>query len=96
MDDNQHQRNLEHAKQLVQSAEARLRFYAYVEGSPDHELEHAKSDWERAETLLWDTIQDREQVAEFMAAFANAADAMALLMDVLATGVELLEDGDER
>ena len=93
MDDNQHQRNLEHAKQLVQSAEARLRFYAYVEGSPDHELEHAKSDWERAETLLWDTVQDREQVAGFMAVFANAADAMALLIDVLATGVEPLEDG---
>ena len=96
MDDNQLQRNLEHAKQLVQSAEARLRFYAYVEGSPDHELVHAKSDWERAETLLWDTIQNREQVAGSMAAFANAADAMVLLMDVLATGVELLEDGNER
>ena len=92
MDDNQHQRNLEHAKQLVQSAEARLRFYAYVEGSPDHELEQAKSDWERAETLLWDTVQDREQVAGSMAAFAYAASALDVLIDTLATGVESSED----
>ena len=80
MDDNQHQRNLEHAKQLVQSAEAR------------HELEQAKSDWERAETLLWDTIQDREQVAGSMGAFAYAASALDVLIDTLATGVESSED----
>jgi hypothetical protein len=96
VDDAEFQQRLKGAKQQLLSAEARLRFYAYVEGSSDHELAHARREWEHAQTLLWDTIQDREQVAgslqnrervaETMAAFAYAASALGLLMDALATG----------
>jgi hypothetical protein len=106
VDDAEFQQRLKGAKQQLLSAEARLRFYAYVEGSSDHELTHARREWEHAQTLLWDTIQDREQVAgsiqnrervaETMAAFAYAASALALLMDALATGGGSSEDVSER
>jgi hypothetical protein len=106
VDDAEFQQRLKGAKQQLLSAEARLRFYAYVEGSSDHELAHARREWEHAQTLLWDTIQDREQVAgslqnrervaESMPAFAYAASALALLMDALATGGGSSEDVSER
>ncbi len=89
--DEQLRQGLEEAGQLILSADARLRFYAYVPGARDDVLEQARADWQKAETILWDSVKEREQVVGAMDAFSNASAALALLMDTLAVGVELSE-----
>jgi len=68
------------------SAEARLRYYAYVAEARDDELIQAKGDWAQAETLLWNAVQGREQVVRSMAIFTDAAGALTVLMEALAAG----------
>ena len=89
--DEQLRQGLEEARQLILSADARLRFYAYVPGARDDVLEQARADWQKAETILWDSVKQREQVVGAMGAFTNASAALALLMDTLAVGLELSE-----
>ena len=91
--DEQLRQGLEEARQLILSADARLRFYAYVPGGArDDVLEQARGDWQKAETILWDSVKEREQVVGAMDAFSNASAALALLMDTLvAVGVEVSE-----
>ena len=90
--DEQLRQGLEEARQLLLSADARLRFYAYVPGARDDVLEQARGDWQKAETILWDSVKEREQVVGAMDAFSNASAALALLMDTLAAvGLELSE-----
>jgi hypothetical protein len=89
--DEQLRQGLEEAGQLILSADARLRFYAYVPGARDDVLEQARADWQKAETILWDSVKEREQVVGAMDAFTNASAALALLMDTLAVGLELSE-----
>ena len=86
MEAEQLQHNLRRARQLMLSAEARLRFYAYVAEAPDDALAQAKGDWTQAETLLWNTVQEREQVVRSMAVFTDAAGALTVLMEALAAG----------
>jgi hypothetical protein len=87
--DEQHRRdNLQRARLLILSAEARLRYYAYVEEAPDDALTQAIGDWMRAEELLWGTVRERAQVRDSMTAFTEAASALALLMDTLTAGME--------
>jgi hypothetical protein len=87
--DEQHRRdNLQRARLLILSAEARLRYYAYVEEASDDALTQAIGDWTRAEELLWGAVRERRQVRDSMTAFTEAASALALLMDTLAAGTE--------
>jgi hypothetical protein len=89
--DEQLRQGLEEARQLILSADARLRFYAYVPGARDDVLEQARGDWQKAETILWASVKEREQVVGAMDAFSNATAALAFLMDTLAVGLELSE-----
>lgn len=90
--DEELRRGLERARRLILSADARLRFYAYVEGADEYVLVNARADWHNAESHLWDSIREKEQVVASMDAFANAAAALALLMDTLAVGLESPEE----
>ena len=77
------------ARELILSAEARLRYYAYVPGANDAELTHARDAWNKALDILWESLRERTQPGdgthsgEALAAFTQATDALVVLIEVL-------------
>jgi hypothetical protein len=58
--DEQTSQKLEEAKHRILTADARLRIYAYSPDADEHTLYNARSDWQQAETILWEAVKERE------------------------------------
>ncbi len=82
---------LERARRQILAADARLRFYAYVDGASDDELGRARGDWNAAVETLWRELQARPEALESIEAFSNVTESLVILTDTLEIGLKAPE-----
>ena len=82
--DDQSRRRLMDASKGILTAEALLRFYAYVPEATSEHVSRARGEWNAALDTLWPVLQDRELVQRNAEEIRIAAEAMVILLDRLA------------
>ena len=81
--------NLRRARELILSADARLRYYAYIPEATEDQITQARGDWNAALANLWESLGDGRQLrdearaGEVLAASTQATDALVVLIEAL-------------